>query len=585
MADTNENNQYGPSINWNHSQDIIFTEESLEEFIRLIRRGGLEGLQVYSIYDELLKHSETYEDKNSPILDGEHKEFRGARPWTAASNSTQLATQFAGNYRAYFVIVKTNIPLDDNFEENNILSGRHKYIKAGDEIELTTGDIKGTVKFFKNGKPKDVFVKGLENFGSANATTFLRGDGTWNNFLTGSIYAGSNNYTKDFSSLSGQKNAGAVGPSGSIYFFSESGKDGANKRGIAGYNQNETGTQILYVNQDNIIHSCPINPKEDNKYDLGSPTLRWKNIYGNILDLGTAASENGAIYINGKQLIINNMTKDTAAHFWRGDGCWSDSLIGPFNLVSNSIEKTNNYFTNHNGNQALWITGLQKDSTTNTAANTLGCLGFWSNLSTTDPYSRYNATVIRAYDYRSTENNYTQLAIRYKPNVTDGTGFANYNCQVECMANNKHDVAFRAAKVFNAVFNDYAEYRTTIDLDPGRVVIDNDNGSLSCAYKRLQPGAQVISDTFGHSMGETDQAQTPIAVAGRVLVYTYQPRENYHAGMAVCSAPGGTVDIMTREEVRDYPDCIIGIVSEIPEYETWGTDNVKVDGRIWIKVK
>ena len=75
-------------------------------------------------------------------------------------------------------------------------------------------------------------------------------------------------------------------------------------------------------------------------------------------------------------------------------------------------------------------------------------------------------------------------------------------------------------------------------------------------------------------MGMTDEAKTPIAVAGRVLAYTYRPREEYHAGMAVCSAPGGTVDIMSREEIRDYPDCIIGIVSEIPNYEVWGSDNI-----------
>ena len=42
---------------------------------------------------------------------------------------------------------------------------------------------------------------------------------------------------------------------------------------------------------------------------------------------------------------------------------------------------------------------------------------------------------------------------------------------------------------------------------------------------------------------------------------------------------------MTREEVREYPDRIIGTVSEIPDYEVWGTGNVKVNNRIWIKVK
>ena len=39
------------------------------------------------------------------------------------------------------------------------------------------------------------------------------------------------------------------------------------------------------------------------------------------------------------------------------------------------------------------------------------------------------------------------------------------------------------------------------------------------------------------------------------------------------------------EEIKEYPDRIIGIVSEIPEYETWGSGNVEVNNRIWIKVK
>jgi hypothetical protein len=40
-------------------------------------------------------------------------------------------------------------------------------------------------------------------------------------------------------------------------------------------------------------------------------------------------------------------------------------------------------------------------------------------------------------------------------------------------------------RVFNAVFNDYAEFRTTVDLIPGCVVIDQDDGSLVCSSDRL----------------------------------------------------------------------------------------------------
>ena len=41
---------------------------------------------------------------------------------------------------------------------------------------------------------------------------------------------------------------------------------------------------------------------------------------------------------------------------------------------------------------------------------------------------------------------------------------------------------------------------------------------------------------------------------------------------------------MTREEIREWPDRIVGYVSEIPTYQYWGDDNVEVNGRIWIKV-
>lgn len=143
-----------------------------------------------------------------------------------------------------------------------------------------------------------------------------------------------------------------------------------------------------------------------------------------------------------------------------------------------------------------------------------------------------------------------------------------------------------ATTVANAVWNDYAEMRkTNSEVKFGQCVIDNDDGSLSIANARLLPGAQVVSDTWGHIMGETENAKTPVAVAGRVLVYPYRDINEYHAGQAVCTAPNGTVDIMSREEIMMYPDCIIGIVSEIPDYEIWGTGNVKVNGRIWIKVK
>ena len=143
-------------------------------------------------------------------------------------------------------------------------------------------------------------------------------------------------------------------------------------------------------------------------------------------------------------------------------------------------------------------------------------------------------------------------------------------------------------KIYGAVWNDYAEYRTCKqEFIPGQVVLENGDDTLSIASQRLQRGCSIISDTFGFAIGETDEAKCPIAVSGRVLAYGYESREEFkkHIGWPVCSGPNGTVSIMTEEEEEKYPSRIIGTISAVPDYETWGTGNVEVNNRIWIKIK
>ena len=98
------------------------------------------------------------------------------------------------------------------------------------------------------------------------------------------------------------------------------------------------------------------------------------------------------------------------------------------------------------------------------------------------------------------------------------------------------------------------------------------------------PACSIISDTFGFAIGETDKCKTPLAQAGRVLAYPFEDRNSYKPGDAVCSGPNGTVSKMTQEEKINHPECIVGYVSCVPQYETWGENNTKVNNRIWIKV-
>lgn len=144
------------------------------------------------------------------------------------------------------------------------------------------------------------------------------------------------------------------------------------------------------------------------------------------------------------------------------------------------------------------------------------------------------------------------------------------------------------ATVHGAVWNDYAEYRHCNEIvEPGTVLMEMGNGDLGVTVGRTA-GTCVVSDTFGFSIGQNEQNETPVALAGRVLakVSSKQKRKKLVPGAAVCSDMLGTVRTMGRIEKILHPDCILGYVSEVPTYEVWhGQNDVVVNGRIWIKLK
>lgn len=145
-----------------------------------------------------------------------------------------------------------------------------------------------------------------------------------------------------------------------------------------------------------------------------------------------------------------------------------------------------------------------------------------------------------------------------------------------------------AQVLMGAAWNDYAEYRETKEeVEAGRCVREVGDDTLELTTKRLERGCEIVSDTYGFVIGKTEKCQTPIASSGRVLAYGYEPREEFakHIGWPVCSGPNGTVSIMTEEEEEKYPSRIIGTISAVPDYEEWGTGNVKVNGRVWIRIR
>ncbi|MCX8132030.1 MAG: hypothetical protein N3I35_18275 [Clostridia bacterium] len=145
---------------------------------------------------------------------------------------------------------------------------------------------------------------------------------------------------------------------------------------------------------------------------------------------------------------------------------------------------------------------------------------------------------------------------------------------------------FYATKVYGAVYNDYAEFRQSRgEIKPGKVVVECGNGYVAEAKKRCVKGGMIVSDTFGFAIGEQEiegEYSLPVAVAGRVLAYT--DGCEFKIGDAVCAGKDGTVSRMKWWERVLFPDRILGVVSEMPGYCTWGTNQTLVENRIWIKV-
>lgn len=145
-----------------------------------------------------------------------------------------------------------------------------------------------------------------------------------------------------------------------------------------------------------------------------------------------------------------------------------------------------------------------------------------------------------------------------------------------------------ANRVYGAVWNDYAEYREGPDfILPGEVVCEKGDDTLALCNEDCAAGCYIVSDTFGFAIGQTKKANLPVAVSGRVLAYTAEDRIIYKdaIGRPVCGTKGGRIRLMTNEEAAQFPWKILGTVSSVPEYKTWGEKEVEVNGRVWIKVR
>lgn len=145
----------------------------------------------------------------------------------------------------------------------------------------------------------------------------------------------------------------------------------------------------------------------------------------------------------------------------------------------------------------------------------------------------------------------------------------------------------RASKVWNAVWNDIADFQLLADkLEFGRCYYDTKDGAMICNKRCQMSVIGIASDTFGYGVGAgaNINREVPIAVAGWVLAYV---DKEYECGTPLTNDEFGNLTAMTKQEKMEYPERIVGIYKRKEMDEFWGPEGQKiaVKGRHWVKIK
>jgi hypothetical protein len=146
---------------------------------------------------------------------------------------------------------------------------------------------------------------------------------------------------------------------------------------------------------------------------------------------------------------------------------------------------------------------------------------------------------------------------------------------------------FVAEKVWNAVYNDFADFQELNENEKliyGKCYYDTENGAKICTERCQQSVIGIASNTFGFAAGaNNEEKQVPIAVTGWVLAYV---DKEYKPGTPLTNDEFGNLTEMTQEEKINFPERLVAIYKKKEKQKKWGTENKKilVDNRHWVKI-
>lgn len=313
------------------------------------------------------------------------------------------------------------------------------------------------------------------------------------------------------------------------------------------------------------ITSRAITPSANNTYALGTSSYKWSSVYATTFYGALSGNVTGNVSGSSGSCTGNAATATRLQTARTINGV---SFNGSANITVYDSTKLPLAGGTMTGNITIpatggaWINGksaapIQQDMGTNTSSYF--------------PIIRQKQSTV-TYNIGGLNN---QFGIyMYKNTTTENRTDASF--KMDSSGNITATGTFTASKVYNAVYNDYAECFNNSNLIYKevlhRIVEIDDNECVRLANKNSHRVIGVVSDSYGHLLGGLEEdiengSKIPVGLAGTLYVYTLDEIDITNIGKFVCADNNGYATIANRNNEGTIVGKIIGFNKEYHQYK------------------
>ena len=313
------------------------------------------------------------------------------------------------------------------------------------------------------------------------------------------------------------------------------------------------------------VTSRSITPATTNAYVLGSDTLKWSSVYATTFYGNLTGNVTGNVSGSSGSCTGNAATATQLATARTINGV---SFNGTANITVYDSTKLPLSGGTMTGNITIPATGMS-----------------WIGGKDSAPIQQ---------DMSSNTSSYFPIIRQKQANVTYNIGGLNGQFGIYMYQNSRTDNGtdaalkmdssgnvtatgtFTATRVYNAVYNDYAECFANTNLIYNevlhRIVEIDDNECVRLASKNSYRVIGVVSDNYGHLLGGTEEDvqnsnKIPVGLAGTLYVYTLDEIDTKNIGKLVCADNNGYATLAEKDCEGTIVGKIIGFNREYHQYK------------------